>query len=220
MMSIRLSSLRFIAVNRTGMKRVELVTLPRIARIFLGIIMAAAPAAAITSCGGNISAPTPPAPTQIGDAHVTFAVDPCIDIGDEAVDQAGYDPSTRVRADSQLGSHALIGCSFQLKNGRERELSGPRTMTVRVTDLGFEGLSTELRNRFADRSGLVAPRDAPAGGSRYISYHALNPTLCGLVEEKSNNLWFDVLIEIPQGSRGGNCNDRWALSDALYEAMG
>ncbi len=55
-----------------------------------------------------------------GRPAVTF--DPCVDVGDDVIQQMGFDPKSRARSESELAgdTYTFLGCNFKQKNAEGR----------------------------------------------------------------------------------------------------
>lgn len=126
------------------------------------------PLTAVTASTGrpSVGVSLSPAPTQINTGRQTVRYDPCVQLGDGVIADAGFDPPSRKRDDSIHDNYSFIGCSFDHKQLIDRQSLTTRTLTVWSTNITLE----EFRQRdgakvhpitINGRDGLTT-YDAPA----------------------------------------------------------
>ncbi|MFD6390965.1 DUF3558 domain-containing protein [Nocardia sp. NPDC060259] len=86
----------------------------------------------------DISVSVSPAPPQPTNSREPVSFDPCAEISDKTISQAGYSPETRKRIDQVHDGWAFIGCTFK------------RIETVRTQQLGVAHLTILSSNISVD----------------------------------------------------------------------
>ncbi|MBF6192196.1 DUF3558 domain-containing protein [Nocardia implantans] len=78
----------------------------------------------------SMAASVPPAPAQ-PDSKKLVRFDPCFEVSDDLVAEAGFDPATRQRSSGEIVTDLLtaVGCSFR----RIAVIDGQKTITGNVT---------------------------------------------------------------------------------------
>lgn len=121
----------------------------------------------------EIAASLPPAPAQVNKGRSAVTFDPCVDIGDTTITEAGFNPRTRERADFTSDFYSYRGCKFT--RGDEQGLL-TRLLTVQSSNVTM----AETRERYG-----AAVRNAPIAGREAIIFK--------LPEDKSNDTCFLTL---------------------------
>lgn len=84
-----------------------------------------------------------PAPNQPRNSRKSVELDPCVEVGDDTVTKAGFEPKTRERADQVHDDYAFIGCSFERKQEVRGQVRTVGSLTVSSTNLTLD----EFRKR-------------------------------------------------------------------------
>ncbi|WP_225728617.1 MULTISPECIES: DUF3558 domain-containing protein [unclassified Nocardia] len=110
-----------------------------------------------------------PPPAQVSTGRTDVKHDPCSELPDAAVSSAGFDPSTRARADQIHDSYAFIGCTFAHKEQIRGQLLTTSNLTVSSTNITLD--------EFRAREGANA-RAIKINGRDAITYQKNNAEAC------------------------------------------
>ncbi len=103
--------------------------------------------------------------------------DPCSELGDDDVTEAGFDPHTRERIDRIFDTYSFVGCQFKhMEQDKFQQMAPTRTLFVNSTNVTLE----EFRAR--EGSNSTATR---VNGSEAISYTSQVAGACYIVVETS-----------------------------------
>ncbi|WP_232111103.1 DUF3558 family protein [Nocardia wallacei] len=125
-----------------------------------------------TAAKPSISVSVNPAPEQDPAGSKPVAYDPCLEIGDETIAKAGFDPATRERSDQVHTGYAFIGCTFE----RKEQVGG---VSRRVGSLTISSTNISL-DQFRKREGSAA-REIKINGKEAITYGMAAAEACNVV---------------------------------------
>ncbi|MEV6278582.1 DUF3558 domain-containing protein [Nocardia sp. NPDC051832] len=103
----------------------------------------------------QVAVSVPAAPPQKNKGRNAVAFDPCVDVGDSTITDAGFNPRSRERDDFTSDFYSFRGCKFT--KGNEQGIA-VRYLTVQSTNITM----AEVRERYGSdvRNTSIAGRDA------------------------------------------------------------
>ncbi|MGQ4600542.1 DUF3558 family protein [Nocardia sp. R6R-6] len=117
----------------------------------------------------SLAVPVSPAPSQVNKGRGAVEYDPCLKLDDTTVFRAGFDPSTRARADQIYDTYSFIGCKFAHKEQVRGVSVVMRFLTVSATNITLD----EFRNR--EGSNVT---EAKVNGRDAITYRDASAEAC------------------------------------------
>ncbi|MFD4439312.1 DUF3558 domain-containing protein [Nocardia sp. NPDC058519] len=112
----------------------------------------------------EVSVTVSPAPSQPSSNRAPVKFDPCFEISDQAISQAGYNPETRERIDQVHEGWAFIGCTFE----RIESVRGQRLNVGGLTITSTNTSVDEIRKKNEGEQRTV--QDTEVDGRRGITY--------------------------------------------------
>ncbi|WP_225731667.1 MULTISPECIES: DUF3558 domain-containing protein [unclassified Nocardia] len=134
----------------------------------------------------SIAVSVKPAPTQYNQGRRSVNFDPCTNVGDAVVSQAGFDPSTRERNDEIHDSYSFIGCKFDHQEIVRGQKVPTRTLTISSTNITLD--------EFRKREGASAT-EIKVNGRDAITYNRPDAEACFIVM-KTNDGSLDVQTSV------------------------
>ncbi|WP_167472885.1 DUF3558 domain-containing protein [Nocardia arthritidis] len=144
------------------------------------------PSASSTPRPPSISVSVKPAPTQYNQGRQSINFDPCTNVSDTVVSQAGFDPSTRERDDEIHDTYSFIGCKFDHKEVVRGQNVPTRTLTISSTNITLD--------EFRKREGISAT-EIKVNGRDAITYNRPDAESCFIVM-KTNDGSLDVQTSV------------------------
>ncbi|WP_405166539.1 DUF3558 family protein [Nocardia sp. NBC_01499] len=132
------------------------------------------PTSTVTSTTAKpvLAVPIGPAPDQPRNSRKPVQLDPCVEVGDDTVTKAGFEPKTRERADQVHDDYAFIGCSFDRKQDVRGQTRTVGSLTISSTNLTLDD--------FRKREGAAAT-EIKVNGSDAITYKRPESEACFVV---------------------------------------
>ncbi|MBF6290142.1 DUF3558 domain-containing protein [Nocardia cyriacigeorgica] len=171
-----------------------------------------ASASAVASDMPKVAAPVGTAPSVYEQVERGIEIDPCKQLGDEAVDRAGFDPGTRRRNDyvlEQNSPYTFIGCTFQF----EKEDGSGQHYNRGVTVLSSNIELLKLRERYAGNSTEIEISGRP--GFKYTVQQRLYEE-CHVALASSDGILDIAKTANPSAPNEGSACDRIEEIAAIF----
>ncbi|WP_227997683.1 DUF3558 domain-containing protein [Nocardia australiensis] len=178
------------------------------------VVSATASPATSAEATASVQVSVPPAPVQTGAEQVRF--DPCVDVGDDLVTRAGFDPATRERATAEGVStlFTTIGCQFWRETLVDGEKYPTGAVSVTSSDLTLDD--------FRKNPGHSIFNSDPIGGREAVLYRT--PQLDGACTAsiKSSDGTFTVGLIVPPGPVAvpPPCDQIRQIAETFSESLG
>lgn len=138
------------------------------------------------------------------------AYDPCVEIGDETISQAGFDPKTRERADQIHQDYAFIACDFK----RMQDVDG---QTLSVGGLTISSTNVTL-DEFRRREGNAATATKVAGREA-ITYKDVSSESCNIVTSGPDGT-IDLMVDSSAALSDWNgCDHAQQIAEIVVAAL-
>ncbi|MFI6219025.1 DUF3558 family protein [Nocardia salmonicida] len=128
----------------------------------------------VTTSHNDISVQVGQAPPQPPNNRAPVKFDPCFEVTDQTVLQAGYSPETRKRIDQVHDGWAFIGCTFERIEPVRKQRLGVADLTVLSTNISV----SEVREKESKRTTV---NEVQVGSSSGISYRGEGMGSCATI---------------------------------------
>ncbi|MFC9432986.1 DUF3558 family protein [Nocardia sp. NPDC057030] len=132
-----------------------------------------------TSVPPSLAVSLPPAPTQHNQGRQEVKIDPCLQVDDQTVTRAGFDPKSRKRDDQIFDTYSIIGCKFDDKKQVDGQVVTARSLTVWSTNVSLD----EFRTRESNSATTVK-----VGNNDAIKYETPNAGACWVAMKDSDGV--------------------------------
>ncbi|WP_446226198.1 DUF3558 family protein [Nocardia sp. IBHARD005] len=113
------------------------------------------------------------APSQPPNKRSPVKFDPCFEVSDKTVSEAGYSPETRKRIDQVHDGWAFIGCTFERIEPVRKQQLAVAHLTILSTNISV----SEVREKEAERTTV---NDVRVGSHAGISYRGEGMGSCAM----------------------------------------
>ncbi|WP_459548122.1 DUF3558 family protein [Nocardia sp. X0981] len=160
----------------------------------------------------KIAVQVPPIQHQTPEESAFSAPDPCLELGDDIVEQFGFDPLTRERSEDLPRDFIFVGCNFE-----DRRLPiqpSPSTVAERYLSISSTDIKiSEVWERTENTTDLkVGDRDA-------VSYTTASDKVCSIAIDKPYGALIISKSVVRNQTREGACDNMTEIVAAIAGAL-